>query len=288
MTSAGNAGPRLAACKNISVGIQGCSVNQKFTSGVWHSGTEMDALAASAVPSLSCFSPREAPARVEMRVPAANSAAAVWNGASLPGTPVSGDDSSLGALEARLEQEFEQRLADCPTLAYRVALGVLRNAAEAEDVAQEAMLRAYRNFHRLRERDRFRGWLVRTAWRLALDRIRSAGRRERRESVAVQSCGEVGVENIAATREFERHLAAALDALPEKLRVVMVLAAIEGYNTREVAKLLDVPEGTVKSRLHLARKRLAEDLRGAGVLAFATKAGDSVPRGESNKPGFRG
>jgi RNA polymerase sigma factor (sigma-70 family) len=96
--------------------------------------------------------------------------------ASFPGSAVSQD--------ASLEREFEQRLADCPTLAYRVALGVLRNTAEAEDVAQEAMLRAYRNFHRLRDRERFRAWLVRTAWRLALDRIRASGRRERREHTA--------------------------------------------------------------------------------------------------------
>src|ERR1700721_4720489 len=93
--------------------------------------------------------------------------------ASLAGSGVSVEDS--------LEREFEQRLADCPTLAYRVALGVLHNTAEAEDVAQEAMLRAYRNFHRLRDRERFRGWLVRMAFRLALDRIRAKGRRERRE-----------------------------------------------------------------------------------------------------------
>ena len=163
-------------------------------------------------------------------------------------------------LDASLEQEFEQRLADCPTLAFRVALGVLRNAAEAEDVAQEAMLRAYRNFHRLRDRDRFRGWLVRTAWRLALDRIRSAGRRERREQASVESDCQVTVENAAASREFERRVAGALDELPEKLRIVMLLAAIEGYNTREVANLVGIPEGTVKSRLFLARKQLAEKL----------------------------
>jgi RNA polymerase sigma-70 factor, ECF subfamily len=173
--------------------------------------------------------------------------------ASLPGSAVSLDDS--------LEREFEQRLADCPTLAYRVALGVLRNTAEAEDVAQEATLRAYRNFHRLRERDRFRGWLVRTAWRLALDRIRAAGRRERRERAAMEESRECHVENVVASREFERHVARALDELPEKLRIVMVLAAIEGYNTREVAALLEIPEGTVKSRLFLARKQLAESLR---------------------------
>jgi len=55
-------------------------------------------------------------------------------------------------------------------------------------------------------------------------------------------------------------VARALDALPEKLRLVMTLAAIEGYNTSEVAKLTGLPEGTVKSRLFLARKKLAESL----------------------------
>ncbi|HXZ20504.1 MAG TPA: sigma-70 family RNA polymerase sigma factor [Candidatus Acidoferrales bacterium] len=173
--------------------------------------------------------------------------------ASLPGTVVSHDSA--------LAREFDACLADCPKLAYRVALGVLRNGADAEDVAQEAMLRAYRNFHRLRDRERFRGWIARTAWRLALDRIRAAGRREKRESAAAESAPVAEVEAVAASNEFQRHLAGAMDALPEKLRQVMVLAAIEGYNTREVASLLEIPEGTVRSRMFLARKQLAESLR---------------------------
>jgi RNA polymerase sigma-70 factor (ECF subfamily) len=173
--------------------------------------------------------------------------------ASLAGSGVSVDDS--------LEREFEQRLADCPTLAYRVALGVLHNTAEAEDVAQEAMLRAYRNFSRLRDREQFRGWLVRMAWRLALDRIRAAGRRARREHASMEAISEINAENVAASQEFERHVACAVDELPEKLRIVIVLAAIEGYNTREVASLLGIPEGTVKSRLFLARKQLAKSLQ---------------------------
>ena len=177
--------------------------------------------------------------------------------ASFPESAVSRDES--------LAREFEQRLADCPKLAYRVALGVLHNTAEAEDVAQEAMLRAYRNFRRLRDRERFRGWLVRATFRLALDRIRSKTRRERHENDATRATmnaqSEASVENLVASREFERQVAQALDALPEKLRIVMVLAAIEGYNTREVAKLAGLPEGTVKSRLFHARQRLAESLQ---------------------------
>ena len=167
-------------------------------------------------------------------------------------------------LESSLEREFEERLADSSALAFRVALGVLRNRDDAEDVAQEAFLRAYQSFSRLRDRDRFRAWLVRITWRLALDRIRSARRREARETaVMVQEMNspERTVEDVRASREFEQRLARAMDALPEKLRVVLVLAAIEGHDTREVARLLDLPEGTVKSRLFHARKRLAEMLQ---------------------------
>ncbi len=160
-----------------------------------------------------------------------------------------------------LEQEFEQRLADSSTLAFRVALSVLRDRAEAEDVAQESFLRAYQSFHRLRDRARFRAWLVRIAWRLALDRIRARKRREQRELAAVRTPAEPTCEDLAASSEFQRRLAAAIDALPEKLRIVLNLAAVEGHDLKEVARLLDLPEGTVKSRLHLARKRLLETLR---------------------------
>jgi RNA polymerase sigma-70 factor (ECF subfamily) len=166
-------------------------------------------------------------------------------------------------LDSSLEREFEERLADSSALAFRVALGVLRNRDDAEDVAQEAFLRAYQSFSRLRDRDRFRAWLVRITWRLALDRIRAARRREARETaVMVQEMNspERTVEDVRAGREFQQRLAQALDELPEKLRVVVLLGAIEGHDTREVSRLLDLPEGTVKSRLFHARKKLAEML----------------------------
>ena len=171
--------------------------------------------------------------------------------------------------EASLEREFQERLAECATLAFRVAFGVLRDRAEAEDVAQEALLRAYRNFRRLRDRGTFRSWLVRIAWRGALDHQRSRKRREEHEEGAarewlreISGTGPHDAEELAAASEFNRRLNAELDLLPEKLRLAMTMCAIEGYHTREVAQLLRLPEATVKSRLRLARKRLAEKLCG--------------------------
>ncbi len=167
------------------------------------------------------------------------------------------------SLDPALEREFEQRVTDSSTLAFRVALGVLRRREDAEDVAQEAFLRAHRSFAAIRDRDRFRAWLVRTSFRLALDRIRGERRRARREdAVAAEDRAHVdSAEDHAARRELRLLVAEAVAALPEKLRLVTVLVAIEEQDLASVARLLELPEGTVKSRLHRARKELAERLR---------------------------
>lgn len=174
-------------------------------------------------------------------------------------------DIALGQREEAgwtVEHEFERRLADCSSLAYRVALGVLHSTADAEEVAQEALIRAYRHFSRLRDPDRLQAWLVRVSWRLAIDRQRSTIRRERREQAALANEPlALTVEQAALSHEFQDRLERALDSLPEKLRRVVILSSIEGYDMRETAALLGLPEGTVRSRLHRARQQLAEKLR---------------------------
>jgi RNA polymerase sigma-70 factor, ECF subfamily len=167
---------------------------------------------------------------------------------------------SFVSADEGLAQEFEARLRDSGTLAFRVAYSVLRHREDAEDVAQESLAKAYRSFRRLRDRERFRAWLVRVAWRMALDRRRGDRRRVIREQHPFES-SSVSTEDVAAEHERARHLWSAIDSLPEKLRLAIVLSSIEGHDTGEVASLLRIPEGTVRSRLFLARKALAEKLR---------------------------
>jgi RNA polymerase sigma-70 factor, ECF subfamily len=155
----------------------------------------------------------------------------------------------------------EERLAHCSALMFRVAFSVLRHREDAEDVVQEALVRAWRKRNALREAGRLRSWLVRICWRLALDHRRAAGRRRRREEVVEAPALRIDAEEAASEREFRARLWAAIDRLPEKLRKVLLLASIEGHTVAEVAGLLRLPEGTVKSRLYLARKRLLEELR---------------------------
>ncbi len=173
-------------------------------------------------------------------------------------------ESARETSPSRLRREFESRLAECGPLAFRVAHGVLRNAADAEDVAQEALLRAYQKFDRLRDATRFRAWLVRITFRLALDRWRTARRREQRETqwaLPDLRPAPPTAEEIADANAFQARLEKALQQLPEKFRMVLLLAAIEGYTLEEVAEMLGIPMGTVKSRLFFARKQLAEKLR---------------------------
>ena len=160
-----------------------------------------------------------------------------------------------------LDREFERLLVESSTLAFRVAYGVLRQREDAEDVAQEAFIKAHRNFRRLRDRDCFRSWLVRLTWRLAIDRQRANRRRSNRDIEHLRLAPPTTAADPAIDSERANHLWRAIDALPERLRLPLVLAGIEEHDIREVARLLQVPEGTVKSRLFHARERMKASLK---------------------------
>jgi RNA polymerase sigma-70 factor, ECF subfamily len=155
-------------------------------------------------------------------------------------------------------REFEQRLWECHSVVYRVAFGVLRDRADAEEIAQEAFLRAYRKLPHLPEPQKFRAWVVRVSFRLALNRRRDIARARSRDTswLEVSAPPPGNVETIVARREFQRRLQQEIDRLPERLRTVLVLSAVQELSTGDIAELLGIPEGTVRSRLHSARKEL--------------------------------
>ena len=145
----------------------------------------------------------------------------------------SGPSSRLGSrltVDRTLAREFETRLVESSTLAFRVAYSVLRHREDAEDVAQEAFAKAYRSFSQLRDRERFRAWLVRMTWRMALDRQRANRRRMAREDRAERR--PIGLDGRPSGRPGgtrARRASVARDRrLSEKLRIVIVLAGIAG------------------------------------------------------------
>lgn len=162
--------------------------------------------------------------------------------------------------DEELEREFDARLVESSRLAFRVAFSVLRQREDAEDIAQDAFAKAHRHFRQLRDPARFRSWLVRIVWRMALDRRRSDQRRSARD-VEHGNLHRGSPTDAMVSEERAQMLWEAIDALPEKLRSVIVLASIEGHDVAAVAQLLGIPQGTVKSRLFLARQQLKERLQ---------------------------
>ena len=156
--------------------------------------------------------------------------------------------------------EFERRLHQCQRLVYGIAFGVLRDTADAEEVTQEVFLKAHRKLSSLRHGSKFRAWVARMSWRLALNRQRALFRARRRDASwwQVTNPGSEDAEQIAAERELYRRLLLEIDRLPEKLRAVVLMNGVEELETSEIAAALRIPEGTVRSRLHLARKRLLQ------------------------------
>lgn len=142
-------------------------------------------------------------------------------------------------------------------LVYRIALAVARNAHDAEDVVQETFLQLYRG-ERWKDVEDERGYLARVAWRLAVRR-RRPGRLEQELPLDVQSRA-ASPEDAAIDAELEGWLHARIDALPEKLREPLALAALGELKLVEIAGILGLPEGTVRRRIHTARQKLKQEL----------------------------
>jgi RNA polymerase sigma-70 factor (ECF subfamily) len=140
---------------------------------------------------------------------------------------------------------------------YRIALAVARNPQDAEDVVQETFLQLYRG-ERWKAVEDERGYLARVAWRLAVRR-RKPGMLEQELPLDVQS-REASPEDVAIDAELQRWLHARIDALPEKLRQPLALAALGELKLVEIAKILGLPEGTVRRRIHTARQKLKQEL----------------------------
>ena len=161
-------------------------------------------------------------------------------------------------------RRYNQRL-------YRVARAALRDDAEAEDVLQDAYVRAFRAFAQFRGDAALSTWLTRIVLNECLARRRRVARRE--NVIPISGAGELGVdldelvdtagerpEAMAMRTEMRALLEAKLDALPLDLRTVFVMRSVEDMTVEEVARCLDVPEATVRSRHFRARALLRESL----------------------------
>jgi RNA polymerase sigma factor (sigma-70 family) len=152
---------------------------------------------------------------------------------------------------------LERWVAEHQATLYRAACLLLRDPAAAEEVAQEAFVRAYRAGAQVDDIDAAR-WLRRVAVNLALNRLRSRTREER--ALTRVGVGPAGGDDPADGVVSRLDTNAALARLPERLRIPVILRYYVDLPERDIASALELRLGTVKSRLHEARRLLAEDL----------------------------
>jgi RNA polymerase sigma-70 factor (ECF subfamily) len=144
---------------------------------------------------------------------------------------------------------------------YGFARWLARDPVAAQDLAQEAMLRALRYFHAFRGEEA-RPWLLRIVRNTWIDLGARAGKDQPLEAVAERAAEGPDPEQSAVAGDRRRQVARALAALPAEMREILVLREIQDLAYKQIAAVLDVPVGTVMSRLARAREKLAAELSG--------------------------
>ena len=182
--------------------------------------------------------------------------------------------------EDRQQQFSEQAMEFMPSL-YTAAVRMTRNAADAEDLVQETYLKAYRAWDSFRQGTNLKAWLYRILTNTFINTYRAKKRRpdeseldEVEDLYLYRRLGGLEAAQSGRSAEDEvmdlftdQDVKAAIESLPESFRMAVLLADVEGFAYKEIAEILDVPIGTVMSRLHRGRKALQKALFERGWAA---------------------
>lgn len=174
---------------------------------------------------------------------------------------------------------FADQAMDHMSSLYTAAMRMTRNPADAEDLVQETYLKAYRAFNSFQEGTNLKAWLYKILTNTFINSYRAKKRRP--DETDLDDVEDLylyrrlgGLEAAAAGRSAEEEVLdhftdddvkAALEALPEQFRMAVLLADVEGFSYKEIADIVDVPIGTVMSRLHRGRKALQKALLDFGI-----------------------
>ena len=178
----------------------------------------------------------------------------------------------MKAVAIRAEDiDFEAAAQEHRSFLLQIAVASTRNPTDAEDIVQEALMRGYRGIKRFRGDCPIRIWMSRIVVRVAINHHRSLARRLKRwvffgDLQSVHHDGSVqefepidplGLFDREAILDMRKHV----NRLPDEFRMPLVMLAVDGMTIPEIANILEIPEGTVKSRIFYARKRLKESLQ---------------------------
>jgi RNA polymerase sigma factor (sigma-70 family) len=188
-----------------------------------------------------------------------------------PKTIAKTDDELVEGVRRGETRLYEQLVARYQDPVYALALRFVRASSEAEDIAQEAFLRAYRGLGSFKGEARFSTWLYRITWNLCADWMRRHRKRGRAhlpmDEAREVADGRVDLEGDLVHAEERRAVREALGRLDGKYRAVVSLAYFQKLSYEEIAVVLNVPMKTVETRLYRARKLMKENLQRAGLEA---------------------
>lgn len=154
------------------------------------------------------------------------------------------------------EMEYQSRIGECLHSLYRVSYSILLNDQDSADAVQEAIFQGWLKRHQLRDMELFRAWIT----RITVNECRNLQRRASRHRKVVEAV--TNDLRLRPVRQDDRsaEIEAALSELPEKYRLPIVLYYLEGYPTRDISQMLKVPEGRLRERMRVARKRMEKVL----------------------------
>lgn len=195
-------------------------------------------------------------------------------------------DNDLNTLPVEVASDlFEQEALPHVDALLRTALRMTRNQQSAEDLVQETLMRAYRNFHRYEQGTNIRAWMFKIMTYLSISQYRRQMSAPRTESLDEPSPGgmyrqarDVGmsaedVESRVLGQLGEEQIQDAIDQLGPEIRMVVMLADVEGFAYKEIAEIMGIPVGTVMSRLHRGRRLLQAALWHVALAAGYVKEG---------------
>lgn len=157
------------------------------------------------------------------------------------------------------EQSFAETVFQYKDTWFRIAMGIAKNESDAEDIVCESILKAYEKQQTLRKESSFKSWMTGIVLHTAYDFVRQRGRisyLSPSENDVMEQRAYPSVEEEVVDREGKNEIWAKVCMLEEEFRMVVILYYYEGFSTREIAKMLEISTGTVKSRLARSRKKL--------------------------------
>jgi RNA polymerase sigma-70 factor (ECF subfamily) len=182
------------------------------------------------------------------------------------------EESISGKVEVEKQNEFQNVVMPHKNDLYNYALAIARNSDDAQDLVQETYFKAYKNYHQFEGGTNSKAWMFMILKNTFINNYRKLKREPSKvdydeiediyENIKSEQSKDNNLDLDFYNNLFDDDFSSALTKLPEKMKEVFLLCDLEGYSYEEISEIVDIPIGTVRSRLHRARKLLQDELFG--------------------------